>query len=119
MEDLPMAYGAAWLTDLLDVMSLLQQGLVDASCIGGAEIDRFGNVNTTVIGSYQYPTVRLPGSGGGCDLTSLASPLTTSRRLQGGSCGSGRCGYHTPSHGRRTAVVAPFDPQGFWTGTAR
>lgn len=72
MGDLPMAYGAAWLTDLLDVMSLLQQGLVDVSCIGGAEIDRFGNVNTTAIGSYQYPTVRLPGSGGGCDLASLA-----------------------------------------------
>jgi glutaconate CoA-transferase subunit B len=72
MGDLPMFYGAVWLTDLLDVMSLLQQGLVDVSFIGGAEIDRFGNINTTAIGSYQHPTVRLPGSGGGCDLASLA-----------------------------------------------
>jgi glutaconate CoA-transferase subunit B len=72
MGDLPMACGAAWLTDLLDVMSLLQQGLVDVSFIGGAEIDRFGNLNTTSIGDYARPTVRLPGSGGGCDLACLA-----------------------------------------------
>jgi glutaconate CoA-transferase subunit B len=72
MGDLPVAYGAAWLTDLWDAMSVLQQGLVDVSCIGGAEIDRFGNVNTTYIGSPTQPTVRLPGSGGGCDLACLA-----------------------------------------------
>jgi glutaconate CoA-transferase subunit B len=72
MGDLPMAYGAEWLTDLLDAMSLLQQGLVDVSFIGGAEIDRFGNLNTTYIGDPARPTVRLPGSGGGCDLACLA-----------------------------------------------
>jgi glutaconate CoA-transferase subunit B len=72
MGDLPVAYGAQWLTDLLDAMSLLQQGLVDVSFIGGAEIDRFGNLNTTYIGESAHPTVRLPGSGGGCDLACLA-----------------------------------------------
>ena len=72
MGDLPVAHGAAWLTDLWDAMSLLQQGLVDVSFIGGAEIDRFGNLNTTYIGSSTQPTVRLPGSGGGCDLACLA-----------------------------------------------
>lgn len=72
MGDLPVAYGAQWLTDLLDAMSLLQQGLVDVSFIGGAEIDRFGNLNTTYIGGSAHPTVRLPGSGGGCDLACLA-----------------------------------------------
>jgi glutaconate CoA-transferase subunit B len=72
MGDLPVACGAAWLTDLLDVMSLLQQGLVDVSFIGGAEIDRFGNLNTTYIGGSVHPAVRLPGSGGGCDLACLA-----------------------------------------------
>jgi glutaconate CoA-transferase, subunit B len=72
MGDLPMACGAEWLTDLLDAMSLLQQGLVDVSFIGGAEIDRFGNLNTTYIGDYTRPLVRLPGSGGGCDLACLA-----------------------------------------------
>lgn len=72
MGDLPMAHEALWLTDLLDVMSMLQQGAVDVSFIGGAEVDRFGNVNTTCIGDISHPTVRLPGSGGGCDLASLA-----------------------------------------------
>jgi glutaconate CoA-transferase subunit B len=72
MGDLPVAYGAQWLTDLLDAMSLLQQGLVDVSFIGGAEIDRFGNLNTTYIGGSAHPVVRLPGSGGGCDLACLA-----------------------------------------------
>ncbi len=72
MSDLPIGSGALWHTDLLDVMSILQQGLVDVSFIGGAEIDRFGNINTTAIGSHERPTVRLPGSGGGCDLASLA-----------------------------------------------
>ncbi len=73
MGDLPMSCGATWHTDLLDVMSVLQQGLVDLSFIGGAEIDRFGNINTTAIGPHDRPTVRLPGSGGGCDLASLAT----------------------------------------------
>lgn len=68
-----MSCGATWHTDLLDVMSVLQQGLVDLSFIGGAEIDRFGNINTTAIGPHDRPTVRLPGSGGGCDLASLAT----------------------------------------------
>jgi glutaconate CoA-transferase subunit B len=72
MGDLPVACGAEWLTDLLDVMSLLQQGAVDVSFIGGAEIDRLGNLNTTYIGGSAHPTVRLPGSGGGCDLACLA-----------------------------------------------
>jgi glutaconate CoA-transferase subunit B len=72
MGDLPVAYGAEWLTDLGDAMSLLQQGLVDVGFIGGAEIDRFGNLNTTYIGGHVHPAVRLPGSGGGCDLACLA-----------------------------------------------
>lgn len=73
MGDLPVAAGAECLTDLLDAMSLLQQGLVDVSFIGGAEIDRFGNLNTTYIGDHRHPTIRLPGSGGGCDLACLAN----------------------------------------------
>lgn len=72
MGDLPVAAGAECLTDLLDTMSLLQQGWVDVSFIGGAEIDRFGNLNTSYIGDYRQPAIRLPGSGGGCDLACLA-----------------------------------------------
>lgn len=46
----------------------LQGGLVDVGFLGGAQIDRFGNLNTTVIGPYAEPTVRLPGSGGACEI---------------------------------------------------
>jgi glutaconate CoA-transferase, subunit B len=46
----------------------LQGGLVDVGFLGGAQIDRHGNLNTTVIGDYERPTVRLPGSGGACEI---------------------------------------------------
>ena len=46
----------------------LQGGLIDVGFLGGAQIDRFGNLNTTVIGSYEAPAVRLPGSGGACEI---------------------------------------------------
>jgi glutaconate CoA-transferase subunit B len=46
----------------------LQGGLVDVGFLGGAQIDRFGNLNTTVIGPYAEPSVRLPGSGGACEI---------------------------------------------------
>jgi glutaconate CoA-transferase subunit B len=46
----------------------LQGGLVDVGFLGAAQIDRFGNINTTVIGEYAHPTTRLPGSGGACEI---------------------------------------------------
>jgi glutaconate CoA-transferase subunit B len=46
----------------------LQRGLVDVGFLGGAQIDRHGNLNTTVIGPYEAPRVRLPGSGGACEI---------------------------------------------------
>ena len=72
MGDLPNLYQAQWLADTGDVMGLLQQGLVDVSFIGGAQVDRYGNLNTTYIGGAQHIHTRLPGSGGACDLASLA-----------------------------------------------
>jgi glutaconate CoA-transferase subunit B len=72
MGDLPNLYRAQWLADTADVMGLLQQGRVDLSFIGGAQVDRFGNLNTTHIGSLDRIETRLPGSGGACDLASLA-----------------------------------------------
>lgn len=67
MGDPPNIAGAVACTGLLDVMGLLQQGRVDLGVLGGAEVDRFGNLNTTRAGD-----VRLPGSGGSCDIASLA-----------------------------------------------
>ena len=74
MGDLPNIYRAQWLADMADVLSLLQRGDVDMSFIGGAQVDRFGNLNTSYIGGISPGTLetRLPGSGGACDLASLA-----------------------------------------------
>ena len=48
----------------------LQGGRIDVGFLGGAQIDKYGNINSTVIGSYKTPKVRLPGSGGACDIAS-------------------------------------------------
>jgi len=72
MSDTPNVPGALWATGTLEIMSLLQQGLVDMGFIGGAEIDRRGNLNTSYIGDWRRPTLRLPGSGGGADIASLS-----------------------------------------------
>jgi len=48
----------------------LQAGRLDAGFLGGAQIDRHGNINSTVIGDYEDPDVRLPGSGGACEIAS-------------------------------------------------
>ena len=72
MGDLPNIYRAQWLADTADMMGLLQQGQVDVSFIGGAQVDRFGNLNTSYIGGLDTIETRLPGSGGACDLASLA-----------------------------------------------
>ncbi|OGS42272.1 MAG: 3-oxoadipate--succinyl-CoA transferase subunit B [Euryarchaeota archaeon RBG_16_62_10] len=48
----------------------LQGGRIDVGFLGGAQIDKYGNINSTVIGQYKAPKVRLPGSGGACDIAS-------------------------------------------------
>ena len=50
----------------------LQGGRVDVGFLGAAQIDRFGNINTTVIGDYRHPTTRLPGAGGAPEIASSA-----------------------------------------------
>ena len=72
MSDTPNVAGALWCAGTIDVMGLLQQGLVDLGFLGAAEIDRHGNLNTSYIGDWRRPTVKLPGSGGGADIASLA-----------------------------------------------
>ena len=58
---------------MFDVFSFyLQRGLIDVGFLQGVQIDRFGNLNTTVIGDYHHPKVRLPGSGGACEIAILA-----------------------------------------------
>jgi glutaconate CoA-transferase, subunit B len=54
-----------------DVLLLLQRGYVDVGFMGGAQIDQYGNLNSSFIGDPQHPTSRLPGTGGGNDIASL------------------------------------------------
>ena len=75
MGDPPNQLGAAWATGLVQVMGQLQRGRVDAGFIGGAEIDRFGNINTSYIGAPSAPRVKLPGSGGAADIAAMAKRL--------------------------------------------
>lgn len=70
MCDPPNISGALSCTSLRDSMSLLQQGRVSLGFIGGAQVDVYGNLNTTRVGES-----RMPGSGGGADIASMAGRL--------------------------------------------
>ncbi len=71
MADPPNILGATQCLDMLAVMSLLQSGRVNLGFLGAAEVDRFGNLNSTQVEGGKE-IVRLPGSGGACDIASLA-----------------------------------------------
>jgi len=71
MADPPNILGATQCLDMLGVMSLLQSGRVDLGFLGAAEVDRFGNLNSTQV-QGPHGMIRLPGSGGACDIASLA-----------------------------------------------
>jgi glutaconate CoA-transferase subunit B len=61
--------GATSVTSMFELFGFyLQGGLIDVGFLGAAQIDRFGNINTTVIGDYERPKTRLPGSGGACEI---------------------------------------------------
>lgn len=73
---------ATAVTGIADLFMLyLQGGLIDAALLGGAQIDRFGNLNTTVVGDYAQPKVRLPGSGGACEIAINARQIFMIMRL--------------------------------------
>lgn len=79
LDELPMNVGGARTfykalvaTGICDIMETAARGLIEYGFLGGAQIDKYGNLNTTRIGAdHQKPTVRLPGSGGGNDVGSL------------------------------------------------
>ena len=85
--DPALVTGSLMVSSMADVFQLmLQNGRIDVGFLGGAQIDRFGNINTTVIGSYERPTVRLPGSGGAAEIA---------------------------THARRTLVISHLDVRAF------
>ncbi|MCJ7469452.1 3-oxoadipate--succinyl-CoA transferase subunit B [Candidatus Bathyarchaeota archaeon] len=73
IADSRLGYHAAGAIGLIETLGLmLQGGHVDLGFVGAAQIDEYGNINTTYIGSFEKPVVRLPGSGGGNDIISSA-----------------------------------------------
>jgi glutaconate CoA-transferase subunit B len=67
--DPTLVTGSASVTSMFELFAYyLQAGLIDVGFLGASQMDRFGNINTTVIGAYDSPKVRLPGSGGACEI---------------------------------------------------
>jgi glutaconate CoA-transferase subunit B len=80
--DPTLVSGATSVVSMSDLFMLyLQGGLIDVALLGGAQIDRFGNLNTTVIGPYDTPKTRLPGSGGACEIAINARRIFMIMRL--------------------------------------
>jgi glutaconate CoA-transferase subunit B len=76
IADSRLGYRASAAIGLIETLGLmLQGGHVDVGFVGAAQIDEYGNINTTYIGSFEKPTVRLPGSGGGNDIISSAKRI--------------------------------------------
>jgi glutaconate CoA-transferase subunit B len=72
--DPTLVSGALAVCSMYDIFALyLQRGNIDVGFLGGAQIDRFGNINATVIGGYDRPKVRLPGSGGSMEISAWAN----------------------------------------------
>jgi glutaconate CoA-transferase subunit B len=102
--DPTLVSGAASVCSMYDIFSFyLQRGNVDVGFLGGAQIDRFGNINATVIGDYAHPKVRLPGSGGAMEIAAWAN----------------RCYIMTPHQKRRFPAKVDFcTSAGFLGGRA-
>jgi glutaconate CoA-transferase, subunit B len=85
--DPALVTGSLMVCPMADVFqSLLQNGRIQVGFLGSAQIDRYGNINTTVVGDYARPAVRLPGSGGAAEIA---------------------------IHARRTLVITRLDRRGF------
>ncbi len=88
ISDNPTTDNALAAVPIWRVLSDMQRGFVNVGIIGGAQVDRFGNLNSTVIlgegGSYARPKVRLPGSGGANDMASSARRTIVMMRLEKG-----------------------------------
>ena len=70
-NEMRAGHRATMLPGITDAFLFAQRGFVDVGFMGGAQIDQYGNINTTVIGEYARPKVRLPGTGGANDIASL------------------------------------------------
>ncbi len=91
--DPTLVSGSLSVCSMYDIFAFyLQRGNVDVGFLGGAQIDRFANINATVIGPYDHPKVRLPGSGGSMEIAAWAN----------------RCYILTPHQKRRFPAKVDF-----------
>jgi glutaconate CoA-transferase subunit B len=74
-NEMRAAYGADMLTDITDIFLFAQRGFFNYGFLGAAQVDQFGNINTSIIGDVSAPSVRLPGSGGANDIISLCNEI--------------------------------------------
>jgi glutaconate CoA-transferase subunit B len=80
--DPALVTGSLMVCSMADVFqSLLQNGRIEVGFLGAAQIDRYANINTTVVGGYHHPTVRLPGSGGAAEIAIHARRTVVISRL--------------------------------------
>jgi glutaconate CoA-transferase subunit B len=80
--DPALVTGSLMVCSMADVFQcILQNGRIEVGFLGGAQVDRWGNINTTVIGSYEKPKVRLPGSGGAAEIAIHAQRVVIISRL--------------------------------------
>lgn len=121
--------GFSFATDLFTTFTMTYRGFVDVCFLGVAQVDKFGNINTTVIGNYDKPKLRLPGSGGAADFISYSkktiltmrsgefvqklSYVTSPGYLDGGDSRD-RCGHFPKGTGPtkliNTQGIFEFDP---------
>ena len=80
--DPALVTGSLMVTSMADVFqSFLQNGKIQVGFLGGAQVDKRGNINTTVVGPYDAPKVRLPGSGGACEIAQHAQRVLIVTKL--------------------------------------
>ena len=80
--DPALVTGSLMVSSMADVFQcFLQNGRIEVGFLGGAQVDRYGNINTTVVGEYEKPTVRLPGSGGAAEIAIHARRTVVISRL--------------------------------------
>ena len=85
--DPSLVTGSLMVCGMADVFQcLLQNGRIEVGFLGGAQIDRYGNINTTVVGDYAHPQVRLPGSGGAAEIAIHAKRTLVVSRLNRRAC---------------------------------
>src|SRR5436309_7657796 len=80
--DPALVTGSLMVCGMADVFQcFLQNGRIEVGFLGGAQVDRYGNINTTVVGAYDHPSVRLPGSGGAAEIAIHARRTLVISRL--------------------------------------